>query len=283
MLAQGILTDKVFVGGLAQTTTTEMLRKYFGVYGIIIDCVLMKDKTTQRSRGFGFVQFTHPEAVEKVIANYSNHALDGRWIEVKKAVPEEQMAATPVEAGQVTRRSFSPHAGSRAVRDALLRGRGPAPSGGDDSKSSSSSRGRTKKKKQGKKRRKKASSGSSSSTTSSGSKSSKSRKRKKRRRTRSSSSSSSVQVTGAKQGTAEATQAASGSEGEAAKSEVEAAKSEALKRLLELKSVEPREARLKEWRALLRTWHPDKNPDRTEVATAVFQFLQKGKSILEAS
>ena len=30
-----------------------------------------------------------------------------------------------------------------------------------------------------------------------------------------------------------------------------------------------------EWRSLLRSWHPDKNPEKAEVATAVFQFLQK--------
>lgn len=38
---------------------------------------------------------------------------------------------------------------------------------------------------------------------------------------------------------------------------------------------------MKEWRSLLRAWHPDKNPDRVEVATAVFQFLQKGKLLLD--
>lgn len=55
---------------------------------------------------------------------------------------------------------------------------------------------------------------------------------------------------------------------------------EALKNLTKLQSVEPKEQRAKEWRLLLRNWHPDKNPDKVEVATAVFQFLQKGKTLL---
>ena len=71
------------------------------------------------------------------------------------------------------------------------------------------------------------------------------------------------------------------------------AKDEALKKLLKLKAVASREARMKEWRELLRQWHPDKNPTRTEagggkevkaarqVATAVFQFLQKAKPMLD--
>eukprot|EP00401_Gymnodinium_catenatum_P020917 CAMPEP_0117600122 /NCGR_PEP_ID=MMETSP0784-20121206/76309_1 /TAXON_ID=39447 /ORGANISM="" /LENGTH=84 /DNA_ID=CAMNT_0005402713 /DNA_START=131 /DNA_END=382 /DNA_ORIENTATION=+ len=60
-------------------------------------------------------------------------------------------------------------------------------------------------------------------------------------------------------------------------SEIEKAKAAALEQLMKLQSVEPKEVRMTEWRALLRQWHPDKNPDSVEVATAVFQFLQKGK------
>jgi len=51
---------------------------------------------------------------------------------------------------------------------------------------------------------------------------------------------------------------------------------------MKLRDMEPKEARMKEFRALLRQWHPDKNPSRVEVATAVFQFLQKGKLLMEA-
>eukprot|EP00913_Durusdinium_trenchii_P027972 g26227.t1 len=60
----------------------------------------------------------------------------------------------------------------------------------------------------------------------------------------------------------------------------ENAKREVLQQLEHLKKVEPKEQRMKEWRSLLRSWHPDKNPDKAEVATAVFQFLQKGKLLL---
>lgn len=62
--------------------------------------------------------------------------------------------------------------------------------------------------------------------------------------------------------------------------EIEQAKLEALEKLKSLQGIESKEARAKEWRALLRVWHPDKNPDKKEVATAVFQFLQKGKTII---
>lgn len=62
--------------------------------------------------------------------------------------------------------------------------------------------------------------------------------------------------------------------------EIAQAKKQVLAKLTVLKNVEPKEQRAKEFRNLLRDWHPDKNPDKLEMATAVFQFLQKGKSLL---
>merc|ERR1719215_2084922 len=88
------VTDKVFLGGLSPTTTDEMLSNYFGRYGTLVDVVVMKDKMSQKSRGFGFVRYDSPDPVEQVMADYEAHELDGKWIEVKKAVPQEQMGVT---------------------------------------------------------------------------------------------------------------------------------------------------------------------------------------------
>jgi len=85
-------TDKVFIGGLAQTTTDEMVRDYFAQYGNLVDCVVMKDRGSQRSRGFGFVQYDSTEAVDQVMSEYSNHQLEGKWIEVKRAIPQDRMS-----------------------------------------------------------------------------------------------------------------------------------------------------------------------------------------------
>eukprot|EP00439_Symbiodinium_sp_Y106_P077052 s1297_g16.t1 len=61
-----------------------------------------------------------------------------------------------------------------------------------------------------------------------------------------------------------------GAKGKTTSPAIEQAKLEALEKLRKLQSVEPKEARAKEWRALLRDWHPDKNPDNIEVAKEVF-------------
>eukprot|EP00929_Paragymnodinium_shiwhaense_P023465 TRINITY_DN14683_c0_g1_i2.p1 TRINITY_DN14683_c0_g1~~TRINITY_DN14683_c0_g1_i2.p1 ORF type:complete len:190 (+),score=28.22 TRINITY_DN14683_c0_g1_i2:452-1021(+) len=47
----------------------------------------MKDRETGRSRGFGFVQFSGRDAVDKVMGEYSDHKVDGKWVEVKRCIP----------------------------------------------------------------------------------------------------------------------------------------------------------------------------------------------------
>lgn len=53
--------------------------KYFSRYGEVIDCVVMKNQQTGKSRGFGFVKFRDPSCVETVLSN-GPHILDGRQV-----------------------------------------------------------------------------------------------------------------------------------------------------------------------------------------------------------
>ncbi|KAF8822613.1 hypothetical protein IE077_003338 [Cardiosporidium cionae] len=71
--------------------STEEFKSYFEKYGRVVDAVLMTDKSNNRPRGFGFVTFENPEVVEEVVRHYSTHQLRGKWVEVKKATPKEQM------------------------------------------------------------------------------------------------------------------------------------------------------------------------------------------------
>ena len=50
-------SKKIFVGGLAPSVTEESFRQYFERYGELSDAVVMMDRTTNRSRGFGFCSF----------------------------------------------------------------------------------------------------------------------------------------------------------------------------------------------------------------------------------
>ena len=81
-------TKKIFVGGLASTVTENDFKKYFDQFGTITDVVVMYDHNTQRPRGFGFITYDSEDAVDKVLYK-TFHELNGKLVEVKRAVPKE--------------------------------------------------------------------------------------------------------------------------------------------------------------------------------------------------
>ncbi|CAM8946222.1 unnamed protein product [Rhodiola kirilowii] len=68
---------KVFVGGLAWETPTEKMREYFEQFGEILEAVIITDKNTAKSKGYGFVTFRDPEAAKRAVAD-ANPMIDGR-------------------------------------------------------------------------------------------------------------------------------------------------------------------------------------------------------------
>ncbi|KAF8045402.1 hypothetical protein N665_5008s0002 [Sinapis alba] len=78
---------KLFIGGISWDTNEERLKEYFSSFGEVIEAVILKDRTTGRARGFGFVVFADPAVAEIVITE--KHSIDGRLVEAKKAVPRD--------------------------------------------------------------------------------------------------------------------------------------------------------------------------------------------------
>jgi RNA-binding protein Musashi len=66
----------------------DEFKDYFNKFGRVTDCVIMKDKDTQKPRGFGFVSFETEEDVDEVLAHYKTHQMKGKWIDCKKATPK---------------------------------------------------------------------------------------------------------------------------------------------------------------------------------------------------
>ncbi|XP_031428115.1 RNA-binding protein Musashi homolog 2 isoform X2 [Clupea harengus] len=77
---------KMFIGGLSWQTSPDSLRDYFSKFGEIRECMVMRDPTTKRSRGFGFVTFADAASVDKVLAQ-THHELDSKTIDPKVAFP----------------------------------------------------------------------------------------------------------------------------------------------------------------------------------------------------
>ncbi|XP_031112788.1 probable RNA-binding protein ARP1 isoform X2 [Ipomoea triloba] len=68
---------KVFVGGLAWETQKDTMKKYFEQFGEILEAVVITDKASGRSKGYGFVTFRDPEAAMRACVDAAP-VIDGR-------------------------------------------------------------------------------------------------------------------------------------------------------------------------------------------------------------
>ncbi|KTF86969.1 hypothetical protein cypCar_00033915 [Cyprinus carpio] len=94
---------KLFIGGLSYDTTEQSLEEAFSKYGSIAKVDVIRDRETDRSRGFGFVTFENPEDAKDAMAAMNGKSVDGRMIRVD-------------EAGKSGRRSGGFRGGSGGVR-----------------------------------------------------------------------------------------------------------------------------------------------------------------------
>ncbi|KAI9696696.1 MAG: hypothetical protein M1836_005058 [Candelina mexicana] len=76
---------KLYVGNLSWNTNDNTLRSAFEDYGQVLDAVVMRDRDTGRSRGFGFVTMSSQDEAEAAIAGLNEQELDGRRIRVHLA------------------------------------------------------------------------------------------------------------------------------------------------------------------------------------------------------
>jgi cold-inducible RNA-binding protein len=84
------MAKKLFVGSLSWNTNDEGLRDAFAVHGEVTEAVVVSDRDTGRSRGFGFVTFEDDDAADKAIAALNGTELDGRTIRVDVAQAKQR-------------------------------------------------------------------------------------------------------------------------------------------------------------------------------------------------
>ncbi|XP_042196544.1 RNA-binding motif protein, X chromosome isoform X2 [Callorhinchus milii] len=76
---------KLFIGGLNTETNEKALESVFGKYGRIVEVLLMKDRETNKSRGFAFVTFESPADARDAARDMNGKSLDGKPIKVEQA------------------------------------------------------------------------------------------------------------------------------------------------------------------------------------------------------
>jgi len=93
------MAKKIYVGNLPYSTTEADLRKMFEGYGELGEVVIIKDKFSGRSKGFGFVTVQSDAEAEKAIADLNGKDMNGRALTVNEAKPMDPDRRPP-------RRSF---------------------------------------------------------------------------------------------------------------------------------------------------------------------------------
>ena len=101
---------KLYVGNLAHTTTAPALTTLFERFGPVISCSVIKDKFTDESKGFGFVELESNSLAAEAIKELDGYNLDGRSIKVNEARP---MSDRPGGGGGDGRRG-PPRSGGRS-------------------------------------------------------------------------------------------------------------------------------------------------------------------------
>lgn len=80
---------RCFIGNLSWSTSDRDLKEAFKKFGHLLDAKVVVDRTSGRSRGFGFVSFDEEKAMEDAIEAMNGIDLDGRSISVDKAQPNQ--------------------------------------------------------------------------------------------------------------------------------------------------------------------------------------------------
>ena len=83
------MAKKLFVGGLSFDTTEDILKETFSKAGTVESAIIIIDKISGRSKGFGFVEMSSDEEAQKAIEMFNGKELNGRNITVNEARPME--------------------------------------------------------------------------------------------------------------------------------------------------------------------------------------------------
>lgn len=79
------MAHKIYVGNLPWRIRDQDLADLFAQIGTVVSAQVIVDRHSQRSKGFGFVEFDSPEAVQKAISEFDGQEVDDRPLKVSEA------------------------------------------------------------------------------------------------------------------------------------------------------------------------------------------------------
>ena len=108
------MAQKLFIGGLSFSTSTERLRETFATAGQVDSAAIVTDRDTGRSRGFAFVEMTDSAEAEKAIAALNGKELGGRALNINEARPKTDRGGPPRGGGRPGGGGGRPGGGGRS-------------------------------------------------------------------------------------------------------------------------------------------------------------------------
>lgn len=87
------MTNKIYVGNLSYRTAEDQLAQHFGKFGQISSTVIVIDRATNRSKGFGFITFESESAAQQAVQEMNGKEIDGRTVKVSIAKPPKEREA----------------------------------------------------------------------------------------------------------------------------------------------------------------------------------------------
>jgi len=83
---------RLFVGGIPYSTDSDSLRGLFEQAGQVTEAIVVEDRYSGQSKGFGFVEMSDASEAQAAIARFNGHSLDGRPLTVNEAKARENRA-----------------------------------------------------------------------------------------------------------------------------------------------------------------------------------------------
>ena len=87
------MNKKLYVGNLSFETTQEELEELFAEVGTVVSAVVITDKSSGRSRGFGFVEMETEEAAKEAIEKLNDREVNERKLAVNEANPPRERSS----------------------------------------------------------------------------------------------------------------------------------------------------------------------------------------------
>lgn len=118
------MTTKIFVGNLSWHTDERTLKNVFASAGPVKFVKVIRDRSTNISKGFAFVTFKEAEAVSVAIEQFHEFVVDGKPIQV--TIAEEPKASAPKESAPKAGAHKAPAANAEAPDQAAATPEEPA-------------------------------------------------------------------------------------------------------------------------------------------------------------